>query len=46
MLAVLARFARRVSAAYAGYLDRYAPEGAYLAIPPHPLGNHPEIVDF
>jgi soluble lytic murein transglycosylase len=39
-------YVRRVSQAYAGYIDRYSDEGAYLALPPHSLGNHPEIVDF
>ena len=39
-------YVQSVSSHYATYLSLYAPEGTELAIPPHPGGDHPEVVDF
>jgi soluble lytic murein transglycosylase len=39
-------YVQSVSSHYATYLSLYAPEGTELAIPPHPSGDHPEVVDF
>lgn len=39
-------YVKRVSGAYDTYISLYAPVGSSLEIPPHPLGNHPDIVDF
>jgi soluble lytic murein transglycosylase len=39
-------YVQSVSSHYATYLSLYAPEGTELTIPPHPGGDHPEVVDF
>ena len=39
-------YVKRVTGAYDTYISLYAPPESSLIIPSHPLGNHPEIVDF
>ncbi len=39
-------YVKKVTAYYATYAALYGPEGARVAIPTHPVGDHPEVVDF
>lgn len=40
------RYVKRVSGYYGEYVDLYAHGGTHVVMPAHPLGDHPEIVDF
>ncbi|HHO54357.1 MAG TPA: lytic transglycosylase domain-containing protein [Deltaproteobacteria bacterium] len=39
-------YVKRVTSGYAAYVELYGPSGSQVLIPPNPLGDHPEIVDF
>lgn len=39
-------YVKKVTAFYATYASLYGPAGTRVAIPTHPTGDHPEVVDF